>query len=302
MTESYLSLRRLENDLLKELLGSQIQLGELDDPIKVSIANFYGIEINDFAVAVAQTAMWIAELQMMAETAQIVHRNLDALPLKSYANIHKANALLVDWKTLVPPDADFIIGNPPFVGTKYQISKQKSDLAVVDPRLKSLDYVTGWYFKAVDFMKNSKTRAAFVSTNSVAQGEQVGLLWSLLDCHIDFAYRPFIWDSESKDKAHVHCVVVGFSCAPNDKPKRLFLKDAIVVAKNINGYLFDGPNIYAQKRNSPICEVPKMIKGSQPTDGGNLLFTEDERADFLKEFPKFSPYVKRYMGSDDSAA
>lgn len=299
LTESYLSLRRLENDLLKELLGSQIQLGELDDPIKVSIANFYGIEINDFAVSVAQTAMWIAELQMMADTAQIVHRNLDALPLKSYANIHKANALLVDWKTLVPPDADFIIGNPPFVGTKYQISKQKSDLAVVDPRLKSLDYVTGWYFKAVDFMKNSNTRAAFVSTNSVAQGEQVGQLWSLLDCHIDFAHRPFIWDSESKDKAHVHCVVVGFSCTPNDKPKRLFLKNAIVVAKNINGYLFDGPNIYAQKRNSPICEVQIMVYGSEPREGGFLLLNEDERAKLLSESPAMEKYIRRFMSSND---
>ena len=299
LTESYLSLRRLENEILKAQLGSQIQLGELVNPIKVSIKNFYGIEINDFAVAVAQTALWIAELQMMIETREIIHRDLDFLPLKSYSNIHKANALRVDWKSLVP-QVDYIIGNPPFVGMKFQGGSQKGDLAAVDKRLKPLDYVTGWYFKATDFMKGNSTRAAFLSTNSITQGDQVGELWNILDSHIDFAYRTFTWDSESKDKAQVHCVVVGFSCANNSKPKKIFDDGLEIIAQNINGYLIDGPNIYALKRNAPISpNVPIMIYGSEPREGGFLLLSVEEREELLRESPAMEKYIRRFMSAND---
>ncbi|MBR4642853.1 MAG: class I SAM-dependent DNA methyltransferase [Selenomonadaceae bacterium] len=299
LTESYLSLRRLENEILKAQLGSQIQLGELVNPIKVSIKNFYGIEINDFAVAVAQTALWIAELQMMIETREIIHRDLDFLPLKSYSNIHKANALRVDWKSLVP-QVDYIIGNPPFVGMKFQGGSQKGDLAAVDKRLKPLDYVTGWYFKATDFMKGNSTRAAFLSTNSITQGDQVGELWNILDSHIDFAYRTFTWDSESKDKAQVHCVVVGFSCANNSKPKKIFDDGLEIIAQNINGYLIDGPNIYALKRNAPISpNVPIMIVGNRPADGGALIIEAADYEDFVKREPSAKKFIKRLIGSEE---
>ena len=299
LTESYLCLRRLENDILKELLGTQITLGELDDPIKVSINQFHGIEVNDFAVAVAQTALWIAELQMMQETQEIIHRVPDFLPLKSAAHIVEANALRIDWKT-VAPDADYIIGNPPFVGMKFQGINQKDDLAAIDKRLRPLDYVAGWYFKAVDFMQGNSTRTAFVSTNSVAQGEQVGNLWQLLNCHIDFGYRTFVWDSESADKAQVHCVVVGFSCAPNPKPKKIFTGEDCRVVERINGYLVEGDEVYATKRNEPICEgVQKMVYGSEPREGGFLLLDNDERTKLLTETPALAKYVRRFMSAND---
>ena len=299
LTESYLSLRRLENDLLKKLLGSQITLGELSDPIKVSIAQFYGIEINDFAVAVAQTALWIAELQMMQDTQEIIHRDLNFLPLKSYSNIHEGNALKIDWQKIAP-DANYIIGNPPFVGKTYQTAAQKNDLVAVDKRLKSFDYVTGWYFKAAAFMKNNPARAAFVSTNSITQGEQVGNFWTLLDCHIDFAHRTFIWDSESNDKAHVHCVVIGFSCADNPKPKKIFHdKQNFVVAQNINGYLLDATNVYVTKRDKPLFDVPIMITGNRPADGGNLIIEAKDYEDFIKREPLAKRFIKRLIGADE---
>ena len=219
LTESYISLRRLENEILKELFGSQIQLGELVNPIKVSIAQFYGIEINDFAVAVAQTALWIAELQMIQETQEIIHHDLDFLPLKSYSNIVEGNSLKIDWTSifqgnssqgnreivtasaptdsLIPhfPNSLYIIGNPPFVGFTYQSAAQKADMQNIFPKVKNLDYVAGWFKKAADFMRNSTCRAAFVATNSITQGETVTRLWKNLFAagnHIDFAHRTFI--------------------------------------------------------------------------------------------------------------
>ncbi|MBR6712927.1 MAG: class I SAM-dependent DNA methyltransferase [Selenomonadaceae bacterium] len=300
LTESYLSLRRLENKVLKELLGIQITFGGLSNPIKISIANFYGIEINDFAVAVAQTALWIAELQMMQETQAIIHRDLNFLPLKSYANIQKANALLVDWKKFAP-EANYIIGNPPFVGKTYQTTAQKNDLIAVDKKLKPLDYVTGWYFKAIDFMKGNSTRTAFLSTNSITQGEQVGYFWQMLGGHIDFAHRTFTWDSESTEKAHVHCVVIGFSVADNPKPKKLFFdKQTFIIAKNINGYLMDFDNIYVEKRDLPLFTgVPIMIWGSKSTDGGNLIIELEDYDDFIKKEPLAAKFIRQYVGADE---
>jgi len=307
LTESYLSLRRLENNLLKELFGGQIQLGEFVNPIKVSIGQFYGIEINDFAVSVAQTALWIAELQMIQETREIIHRNLNFLPLKSYANIHEGNALKLDWKKILVPSPQslvptYIIGNPPFVGMKYQNAAQKADLIALDKRLKPLDYVAGWYFKANDFMKNSKTRAAFVSTNSISQGEQVGTLWNILDVKIDFAYRTFIWDSESTDKAHVHCVIVGFSNSQNhfDKPKIIFDGDEKIFAQNINGYLLDFDNVFVEKHNEPLSiDVPKMTSGNRLTDNGNFLFTREEREEFIRKEPAAAKFIRMCIGGKD---
>lgn len=228
LTETYLSLRRLENEALYEENHGQMLLGVNGkyNPIQVSIGQFYGIEINDFAVTVAKTALWIAESQMMQETEKLMQINLNFLPLKSYANIVEGNALRIDWESVVPKEKlNYIMGNPPFVGYSLQSKEQKSDILsiYVDEKGKSyktagkIDYVAGWYFKATMLMIGTEIRTAFVSTNSITQGEQVAGVWKPLydrfGIHIDFAHRTFQWDSEASLKAHVHCVIVGFSIA-----------------------------------------------------------------------------------------
>ena len=299
LTESFISLRRLENEILKELLGEKILLGELDDPIKISINQFFGIEINDFAVAVAQTALWIAELQMLNETAEIIHKNLNPLPLKNFANIFEGNALRLDWKKICPTP-DFIFGNPPFVGTKYQTLEQKADILNLCKDLKPLDYVTGWYFKADQFMQNNSVRSAFVSTNSITQGEQVAPLWKNLRSHIDFAQRTFKWDSESNDKAAVHCVIIGFSVALNPKPKIIFDGEQKIFATNINGYLQDAPNVYIEKRKSPLNDsTPIILMGSTMVDDGNFNFTPDELKEFLQKEPAAKKFIHPLIGSEE---
>ena len=306
LTESYLSLRRLENETLKELLGSQIQLGELVNPVKVSIAQFYGIEINDFAVVVAQTALWIAELQMIQETQKIIHHDLDFLPLKSYSNIHEANALQTDWANVISPDeVNFIIGNPPFVGARIMNTAQKSDLNTVFDGWKNagnLDYVSAWYKKAADFMRNKNFHAAFVSTNSICQGDSVGTLWRPLsdNVHIDFAHRTFRWDSESNQKAHVHCVIVGFSSAPNSKPRIIFDGDKKIIATNINAYLLDAPDIFVESRPNHLQDfVPAIGIGNKPIDDGNYLFSLEEKKDFVAREPAAEKYFRLWYGAKE---
>ena len=302
LTESYLSLRRLENEVLKELFSSQIQLGEFFNPIKVSIAQFFGIEINDFAVAVAQTALCITELQMIQETQEIIHHDLDFLPLKSYANIHEGNALQTDWQTICP-QPNYIIGNPPFVGARIMNTAQKSDINSVFGEWKNagnLDYVSGWYKKSADFSCGKNLRAAFVSTNSICQGDSVATLWKPLfnDIHIDFAHRTFRWDSESTQKAHVHCVIVGFSSAPTDKPKVIFDGDKKIFATNINAYLLDAPNIFVESRPNHLQNfVPAIGIGNKPIDNGNFLFTLDEMNDFISREPAASKFFRKWFGS-----
>lgn len=306
LTETYVSLRRLENEILNELQGGQIVLGEAFNPIQVSISQFYGIEINDFAVTVAKTALWIAESQMMKETEAIVHMSLDFLPLKSYANIMEGNALRIDWGDIVPKaELDYIMGNPPFVGARMMDASQKEDLNVVFPEWKNagnLDYVSCWYKKAADFMHGVKIRSSLVSTNSVVQGESVANLWKPLfesGVHIDYAHRTFRWDSEAKIKAHVHCVIVGFSTAPNEKPKVLFSSDKPQIVKNINGYLLDAENVFVESRNKPICDVPEIGIGNKPIDGGSYLFTKEEMDEFLKAEPAAVKYFKPWYGSQE---
>ena len=307
LTETYLSLRKLENEVLSLLLGGQIALGFRElNPIKVSIGQFYGIEINDFAATVAKTALWIAESQMMKQTEDIVHMNLDFLPLKSYVNIVEDNALRVDWETVVPKaELSYIMGNPPFVGARLMSDAQKDDVNSVFLGWKNagnLDYVCCWYKKGADLMKGTKIRAALVSTNSVTQGESVALLWKPLfdeGVHIDFAHRTFRWDSEAKSKAHVHCVIVGYSCAPNDQPRRIYTDGRAQVARNINAYLIDADDIFVESRSKPICDVPEIGIGNKPIDGGNYLFTEEEKAAFLKKEPNAATWFKPWYGSQE---
>lgn len=335
LTEAFLSLRRLENKVISLLFNGETVLG-FDEFIKVKISQFYGIEINDFAVTVAKTALWIAESQMIAETEKIVSREIDFLPLKTNAFIVEGNALRMDWSTLKPdggnelPDDglfagitthvdgsehhyDYIMGNPPFVGARLMSESQKSDVLSVWENIKNIgnvDYVSCWYKKAADLMKNTNTKAALVSTNSITQGEQVAIMWKpLMDSgiKIDFAYRTFRWDSESTQKAHVHCVIIGFSChtdfgsAQQGQNKKFIASEdgAKTEAKNINGYLIDAPDIFIESRGKPLCNVPDIGIGNKPIDGGNYLFTENEMNDFIKKEPESAKYFRKWYGSDE---
>ena len=308
LTETYLSLRRLENEVIDALLYGQVILGQVTDPIRVSIGQFYGIEINDFAVTVAKTALWIAESQMMQETEKLVRHTLDFLPLRSYANIVEGNALRMDWERVVPKrELDYIMGNPPFVGHQWRTKEQAVDLESVCkdiPKCGKLDYVCGWYVKAADYMQGTQIHAAFVSTNSISQGESVGILWKPLftEKHltIEFAYRTFVWTSEAKDKAAVHCVIVGFTCGTAQNTCYLYESDRRRTVEHINGYLVDAPNVFIQSRGKPLTAgLPIMSKGSQPTDGGNLIFSVEERDDLIKKYPQTEELLRRYISADD---
>lgn len=305
LTESYLSLRRLENEVLSLLFKDQIVMGMLN-PIQVSIHQFYGIEINDFAATVAKTALWIAESQMMKETEDVVHMSLDFLPLKTYANITEGNALRLDWETVIPKaKLNYIMGNPPFVGARLMDAAQKSDVNLIFGGWKNagnLDYVCCWYKKAADLVRGTEIRSALVSTNSVSQGESVANLWKPLfesGVHMDFAYRTFRWDSEAKIKAHVHCVIIGFSTASSRKEKVLYSGDRAQVVQNINGYLLDAENVFVESRKKPLCNVPEIGIGNKPIDGGNYLFTKEEMEDFIKKEPQSKPYFKPWYGSHE---
>ena len=358
LTETYLSLRRLENEAIREMYHGQMMMGEFVNPVKVSIQQFYGIEINDFAVTVATTALWISEAQMLAETEKIIHQDIDFLPLKPYHNIREGNALRMDWDVIEIPsniptiyaknlhliiepetmkasepivefdeinvvtkrfdgDAkpsvqryqvnyDYIIGNPPFVGYAYQTKEQKDDLKDLMKGFgNNIDYVAGWYYKASQLMKyNVKTRAALVSTNSITQGEQVTAIWKPMfekfGIHFDFAYRTFRWDSEASLKAHVHCVIIGFSSCDNPKEKVIFLNDNHIVAANIiNGYLLNAPIVFIEKSTKPLCDVPSMIRGSSPIDDGYLLLTNDEKKEYLVNEPQGEKYLRPFMMGKD---
>jgi len=360
LTETYLSLRRLENEVIRERHHGQSFIGfEEVNPIKVSIQQFYGIEINDFAVTVATTALWISEAQMLRETEKIIRRDIDFLPLKTYTNIREGNALRMDWDVIeissniptihannvhliiepesivasepdveygevnvvtkhfdgevkpetqcYPVSYDYIMGNPPFVGARQMNSEQKADVINIFgekwKNVGNLDYVCCWYMKAFQLTKNGNPRIAFVSTNSICQGEQVANLWQPLmakGLRIDFAYRTFRWDSEASLKAHVHCVIVGFS-HKDEKQRELLIFDNEKVAKasHINAYLMDAPDVFIGSRPAPICDIPRIGIGNKPIDGGNYLFTKEEMEEFVKVEPKAAHYFKPWYGSEE---
>lgn len=375
LTETFLSLRRIENEVIRERFHGQMMMGDFLNPIKVSIQQFYGIEINDFAVTVAITALWISEAQMITETERIIQHNIDFLPLKSYSNIKEGNALRIDWSTLeketvspyiftkklnvfkvedIPEEAnlassiiasepeaeykkvydelnvvaqeveektlpqkqapkpvvyDYIMGNPPFVGARMMKPEQKEDIKNIFGKqwknIGDLDYVCAWYKKTAELMfSNSNTKAALVSTNSITQGAAVSNLWKPLfekyDIHFDFAYQTFRWDSESNQKAAVHCVIIGFSATKNQKEKKIFLNDKqYIQATNINGYLMDAPNIWISSRNKPICEVPPLLTGSQRIDNDCFMFTEETKVDFIRKEPAAEKYFRVWYGAEE---
>ncbi len=310
LTETYLSLRRLENQVVSARYDNLTFLPNMN-PVRVSISQFHGIEVNDFAVSVAQTALWISEAQMLAETERITGHELNFLPLKTNANILEGNALSTPW-----PVADYILGNPPFKGYSLQNRAQKDDmLHVFGKKWKSvgkLDYVCAWYKVAWEQIKQRpSTRCAFVSTNSITQGEQVAALWKPLmheGLEIHFAHRTFRWDSEASLKAHVHCVIVGFGPTSAGMRTRMpalptyALYDAdgtSVRAEHINAYLMDAPDVFVESRPKPLCNVPEIVYGNKPTDGGNLFLTKEERVAVLKREPELARFVRPMLGSEE---
>ena len=349
LTETFLSLRRLENKLISELFGGDTGTSALLDAdyIRVTITQFHGIEINDFAVTVAKTALWIAESQMLRETEKLVRTDLDFLPLKTNANIIEGNALTMDWEDIVPKmKLNYIMGNPPFVGASMMTAEQKKQAVSIFGNIKlsnSIDYVGAWYYKAAALMKGNDIKTALVSTNSITQGEQVAALWKPLyerfGIHIDFAYKTFRWDSEANLKAHVHCVIIGFSCEPNSDMKKIYEitspaeenKNAdesrrenksetdssknenndktektepkptlqITETKNISPYLLPGEPILVESRAKPLCDVPRLTLGNKPADDGNFILSEEERDQLLKNTPELECCIRRYVGARD---
>ena len=380
LTETYISLRRLENEILKNIHGTQQLLGSDFSPIKVKISQFYGIEINDFAVTVAKTALWIAESQMMKETEEIVEEDLDFLPLSTSATIVEGNALRMNWRYLCEEEQiptittkktnliypfevhepevkyeainlitgeinvgkpqskkienhyDYIMGNPPCVGGMMMSPEQKQDITEIFSNTKGIgeaDYVSAWYAKSAELMQENKNlKAALVSTNSITQGEQPAIVWKYLierfGLQINFAWQTFRWDSESAKKAHVHCVIIGFSCRSADKQaaenrhsehsedfqrcfagaqhdeKHIFTSDGkIIEAKNINPYLFDAPNIFICNRSKPLCDVPPMNMGNMPRDGGGFILSEEEKNELVKKEPLAGKWIHFFPGSDE---
>ncbi len=302
LTETYLSLRRLENKVINELYGNQVVMGTFI--IRVSIQQFYGIEINDFAVTVATTALWISEAQMLAETERIIQQDLDFLPLKAFNNIHEGNALRTDWESVVPKDKlNYIVGNPPFVGARMKSDAQAADMIEIFGKkwknVGNLDYVAAWYKKCADMMAGTDIHAALVSTNSICQGEQVANLWAPLyaaGLRINFAYRTFRWDSEASAKAHVHVIIIGFSYNNNGQ-KRIFDNGNIINVGNINAYLTDAPDVFMYSRHHPLANIPEIGIGNKPIDGGNYLFEKEEMEEFIKQEPKSAAYFKPWYGS-----
>ncbi len=315
LTETYLSIRRLENEVIKEKvaidkgqIGGQMLIGNaMTNPIKVSISQFYGIEINDFAVTVAKTALWIAESQMMKETEDIIFGHIDFLPLKTNAYIHEGNALGLDWADVINPlELDYIMGNPPFVGGMYMSKAQKTEIVELFDGVKGageFDYVTGWYKKAVQFTLGSRVKIAFVSTNSICQGSSVITFWRHLceqySIHIDFAYTTFEWGSDAKDKAKVHCVIVAFSGINSPtKEKRLYSATGkYVICDEITPYLTNSKMVYIDSRSNPLCDVPAMRFGSMPRDGGGFVLTAEEREELIKNEPLAEKWVHPYIGA-----
>ncbi len=310
LTETYLSLRNLENDIISTINRDQIAFADLNNnPIKIKLSQFYGIEINDFAVSVAKTALWIAENQMMNKTKAIIYNadSLNFLPLKSYTNIVEGNALTIDWNEVLPcNECSYIMGNPPFLGANSISKTQKNELLALcgDDIEKGglLDYVSGWYIKTSRFIQGTNIKAAFVSTNSITQGEQVAIFWKpLIEKYgiiLNYAYRTFRWDSEATIKAHVHCVIIGFSTS-NSKENRIFSLNGVEKVNNISPYLIDSPNVFIDRRKKPICAVPEITKGCQPTDGGNLIIEADEYEEFIKKEPNAKKYIKKLVGAKE---
>ena len=305
-------LRKIENDLLKALHQGKDEQMFLSDLSKISVASFYGIEINEFPAKIAELALWLMEHLMNRELSVALGHHFANFPLKSRAAITQGNALSLDWQALVlKDDLLTICGNPPFIGSSHQTLEQKADLRSVFNKVKStgqLDYVAGWYAKAADYIQNTKIKVGFVSTNSIAQGEQVGILWRYLfqnvPVKIHFAHQTFVWDSEAQGKAHVHVVIIGFA-AFDRQTKRLFsytnpkADPQEVRVANINPYLLASKDKVILRRAEPFFNILPMIRGNIPYDGGNLLLTDSELQGFIQKERNATPFIKPLLGADE---
>ena len=312
LTETYLSLRHLENEIIRELYANQAFLGVEDlSPVKVNISQFKGIEINGFAVAVAKTALWIAHIQMLQETSDIINHPIKPFPLDNYENIVEGNALTLPWEQVAPlKDLSYIIGNPPFSGAQMmshdnKLALQQAFGSTWPTKIGDLDFVSGWFKKAHDVMMQAPhIRTAFVATNSICQGSAITNLWTPLQqqgTEIIFAYRSFLWDSAALDPASVYCVIVGLankSCS-EQATKHIYDGESVRTAKHINAYLLDAADAFIYARRRPLCSVPIGSVGNQPIDGGKFLFTPEEKKDFLKKEPQAAPYFQRWFGSQE---
>ena len=308
LSETYLSLRRLENEALSIMSNGMMML-DIKGLVKVSIQQFYGIEINDFAVKVAKTALWIAEAQMWDETKRIVASVGsigDFLPLETYDNIVEGNALRIEWNEILKNNkCNYIMGNPPFVGQSIRTKAQSDDMAIIFGKGSietKLDYVLCWYKKALDYIGNNMVNIAFVSTNSICQGESVPTFWKNIitqyNVEIQFAYDNFVWDSEANQKAHVHCVIIGFTNYKTNKQKVLFNNERYLKVEHINPYLISAPDIWIENRtNKPYNNMPKMTTGSPPTDDGGLLLTSEEKDILINKYPVLEKYIRPFVGA-----
>jgi type I restriction-modification system DNA methylase subunit len=315
LVTTYRELRTLELQVLKQLRkpkGKNLALFGANELSKIHVNQFYGIEIEEFPALVARTAMYLADHQANLELSKEFGIIFARIPLEEPATIACGNALTLDWSTVVNPvELNYIIGNPPFIGQTYQTEEQKIEVKEVLSAIENtgaLDYVSAWYGKSVDFMTlNSRVQTALVSTNSITQGEQVGILWKhLLDrgVKINFAHRTFKWKNEARGNAAVHCVIIGFSLF--DKPSKWIYEYLSVAsapveveAGNINPYLLDAPDVVVTNRQTPICDVPRMAWGNKPTDGGFFILTPEERAVAIQNEPYVEKYIKRYIGGGD---
>lgn len=311
LTETYICLRKLEDAVLRELRQGQMGFGfgddETDKGKRVSLSQFYGIEINDFAVSVAETALWISRLKANGEEEMLYEVGNDDFPLNDRANIIHENALGIDWNSVLSAsECSFIMGNPPFAGHQYRTKPQQDDMKAVFAgldRTGKLDYVACWYEKSALYMKGTGIKAAFVSPNAITQGEQVEPLWKHLlesGLSIIFAIRTFKWSNEASDQALVYCVIIGFSYLSCERKTLVNEAGKVAYPQNINGYLLSAPNVYIQSRGKPLFGGEGiMSKGSQPTDGGYLLLSEEEYDELIQKYPIMMKYTRQFMASED---
>ncbi len=308
---AYRELRRLEMDVLQARFGPSPQLGDILSQTRVNVGQFYGIEIEEWPVRIAEVALWLMDHQMNRELFDRFGGMPATIPLKSSPHIRHANALRLDWNDLLPADhCSYVLGNPPFVGAKLQTPEQRADIAGIAADVRNiglLDYVCGWYFKATQYLRTTEAPAAFVSTNSITQGEQVGVLWNELfrrGVKIHFGHRTFAWESEARGKAHVHVVIIGFGNVDRAK-KRIYdyefgkSEPTVSIVRNISPYLIEGPDSAVTNRSKPLCAVPEIGIGNKPIDDGNYLFTTQEKEEFIAREPASRPWFRRWLGSDE---
>ena len=297
---AYKELRRLEMLIFKDNRSALPISG-------ISLGQFYGIELDDFAHEITQLSLWLAEHQMNVEFFKEFGRTNPTLPLKEAGNIVQGNACRIDWETVCPKkkgDEIYILGNPPYLGAHLQSKEQKEDLAVIFKGIKSakkLDYISCWFYQGANYIKNTSSKLAFVSTNSICQGEQVSILWPHIlnkSIQIHFAYQSFIWSNSAKAKAAVFCVIVGLSCE-QERKKIIFSKHHQSVVDNISPYLLNGSDTIVSSRTNPLSQLPKMMRGSSPVDGGNLILNENEKANMIVNNPEAKQFIKALVGADD---